>query len=111
MDGTMNMHFPPGSKVMCSGSGRPPAEVTPEDEVVEFDLEYFDESPDGRVSVPLRMFKGNIEVLLENKIPCLGVSFVRDPEHRNAIILVFHGTDKEAAEKVGFKTAPIRNVP
>jgi hypothetical protein len=107
-DGTFHKHLDyDGTR--CPGSD----EFSGEPLMVEIpleDLEYSDESPDGRVSVPLRMLKGNIEVLLENRILCQAVSFMRDPEHRNAVILVFHGTDKEHAAQVGFKTMPMRAV-
>jgi len=109
MDGTISKHYAPNTATMCAGADqRPLAQATYEIDEPEDGLEFSDEASDGRVNVPLRMFRGNIEILLENRIPCQGVSFMRDPEYRNAIILVFHGTDKEVADSVGFKTAPLR---
>lgn len=63
----------------------------------------FQDEGDGRVSVPLVMLDGNMQVLLDNVVPCAGISLKWSPDHVNAVILVIHGPDYEAAGELGFK--------
>lgn len=61
------------------------------------------EIDDDRISVPLMMLKGNMEILLSNQIPCEGVSL---RYHGGAgVVLVFHGADRERAAELGFRLA------
>lgn len=58
---------------------------------------------DGRIQIPLRMLEGNIDVMLNNRIPCAAVSFMLDPTVKHGVILVFHGLNHEDADELGFK--------
>ena len=58
----------------------------------------------GRVAVPLVMLEGNMDVLLHNTLPLTGISLRWSNEFPDAVILVVHGHDREAAEELGFKT-------
>jgi hypothetical protein len=57
-----------------------------------------------RISVPLVMIEGNIDILLENRIPVEAVSLCRDEDSENGVVLIMHGLDREVAEELGFKT-------
>lgn len=67
-----------------------------------------------RYSVPLFQLPGNMEVLLNNVIPCSGISFkpyhLSDLDDGDGVIMVFHfehGTDQqEQAFALGLRTAP-----
>lgn len=57
----------------------------------------------GREEVPLRMLKGNIGVLLNNVLPCKGISLKHDPYSNNGVILTVYGVDHEAVKELNFK--------
>ena len=57
-----------------------------------------------REQIPLRMFKGNIHALLNGTLHLNGISFERDPEVKNGVILIVHGVDEESAKEIGFTT-------
>lgn len=63
---------------------------------------------DGRVEVPLRMLAGNMEILLEQQVPCQSVSLKWDVTVPNAVILMFQfsAEDRIAIETLGFQTRP-----
>jgi hypothetical protein len=58
---------------------------------------------DGRVSVPLVMIDGNMDILLNHLVPCKGVSLRWSEDHAHAVVLVLHGADQEAADHLGFQ--------
>jgi hypothetical protein len=61
-----------------------------------------------RTHVPLRMRPENVQALLDNIIPCLGVSFKRDSNTDNGVILMFHWVEgqREKAIELGFRPVP-----
>jgi hypothetical protein len=61
-----------------------------------------DGRPD-RESVPLLMIVGNIQVLLENMLPCNGISLRR---YDRGVVLVIHSDEdqKELHKELGFRT-------
>lgn len=66
-----------------------------------------------RVSIPLRMLRGNLEILLAledrgEKLNCNGISLRRDPDSIDgAVILLISGLDSEQQEKLGFQTGKL----
>lgn len=62
-----------------------------------------DGKPD-RESVPLMMIVGNIDVLLENTVPCSAISLRR---FDRGVVLVIHNGDHEVMDAIGFKVAPL----
>lgn len=58
----------------------------------------------GRVAVPLVMLEGNMDVLLNNKVPVEGISLKWSNDYPEAVILVVHGLDAVAATELGFQT-------
>jgi hypothetical protein len=72
-------------------------------------VHFTDEQGIERVSVPLVMLPGNMDVLLNHMIPVKGISlrkYASDYFPDLAVVLVTHGTDKEIAEALGFKSTP-----
>lgn len=62
-------------------------------------------SDDKRENVPLSMFVGNMEVLLENTIEVDSIHFARSDDEGASVILLIGFTDgqREAARALGFK--------
>lgn len=61
---------------------------------------------DGRISIPLMMISGNMDILLDNKVECEAVSLTRYGQ--GGVVLQFHfgpGQRQVAIEK-GMKFAP-----
>jgi hypothetical protein len=59
-----------------------------------------------RITVPLVMLPGNMDILLEHPIPCTAVSLVRysqDDMISEGVVLVLHNADKERAAELGFQ--------
>lgn len=57
-----------------------------------------------RVAVPLVMIEGNLDILLNNRMPCEAVSLHPAEDSENGVVLHFHGIDREEADRLGFKT-------
>ena len=57
-----------------------------------------------RIEIPLVMLRGNMEILLNNKLPVKAISLERSEEYASAVILVVHGVDQEVAKELGFQT-------
>lgn len=63
-----------------------------------------------RVDVPLRMIQSNIETMVDNAIPCNGVSFRwAEDAAIPTLVLIFHQDPEQRAkaEELGMKFAPI----
>ncbi len=60
-----------------------------------------------RIEIPLVMLRGNMEILLNHKLPVNAISLAWSEEYVNAVILVVHGVDKEAAKELGFQTQKV----
>ncbi len=58
-----------------------------------------------RITIPLVMLPGNMEILLNNVVPCKGISLVRSEEYVEAVVLTITGLDPVACEELGFKTS------
>ena len=60
-----------------------------------------------RVSIPLVMIEGNLEVLLEHDIPVTTISLRRIGPA--GVVLTIHSTEeqKEVQRALGFQTAPV----
>lgn len=70
-------------------------------------VEGWTEFPDGRVSIPLVMLEGNLDVLLNNTIPCTGISLVRHASGRGVVITINRTAEqREICEELGFRTGP-----
>ena len=61
-----------------------------------------------RIEIPLVMLRGNMEILLNNKLPVKAISLDWSEEYANAVILVVHGADQEVAKELGFQTKNTR---
>jgi len=69
--------------------------------------EDFKEPPELRTerhTVPLVMLAGNMQVLLNNTLPVQGISLKWSEEFPEAVVLLVHGVDREAADELGFQT-------
>lgn len=75
-----------------------------EDEVRRVEAETND-LPE-RVEIPLSLLKGNMDILLQNKVPCNSIHLIRDPNTANGVLLMigFASGQKEVAHELGFKT-------
>jgi hypothetical protein len=63
-----------------------------------------------RFTVPLRMFPGNMDVLLEGTLPVSGISLKWDDKTNGAaVILMIDGTeeDRKVWKERGFKTGKL----
>lgn len=60
-----------------------------------------------RKEVPLRMFVGNMNVLLNNQVPCTHISLKWDENSQEAVILMITATpeQKEIHDELGFTTS------
>jgi len=50
------------------------------------------------------MIEGNLDILLNNRMPCEAVSLHPAEDSENGVVLHFHGIDREEADRLGFKT-------
>jgi len=57
-----------------------------------------------RVTVPLVMLPGNMQVLLNNQLHVAAISLKWSEEFPNAVVLLVHGVDREQAAELGFQT-------
>lgn len=67
-------------------------------------VKKIEDAGDDRVSIPLCMLRGNMELLLEKTVPCEGVSLSWYEEA--GVVLQFHGSPEHHAAwaEMGFRT-------
>jgi hypothetical protein len=62
---------------------------------------------DGRVSIPLQMLEGNLDVLLNNEIPVNFISLKRYEDAGVVLVVSMDAEQKEAARALGFRTTSV----
>jgi hypothetical protein len=68
-----------------------------------------------RVAIPLVMIEGNMDILLENTIPCAGVSLSWYPAEvpgfsGQGVVLHVHNVDHTVAGQLGFQMTSVSEV-